>query len=116
MTALKLETVACLACDGAGERVAPGREPKTGTAITRDCPTCTGTGVVPADIVATCTVCTGSFWAGDGCDHGVDTLCSECRTGCTDCADETRAAAADADAVFLRIDRSTVDALDGAVR
>lgn len=80
----------CVDCDGDGEYATSQRDPFTGLAVVRDCPSCSGSGQVEAVSVATCTVCTVRFWRGEGCHHGVDDLCLDCRGGCDQCLSQAR--------------------------
>lgn len=81
----------CLTCTGAGEVGTGDRERETGVWVTVDCHSCKGDGTVDAEHVQVCACCAGAFWAGAGCDHRGEPLCSSCKGRCTDCTDEARA-------------------------
>lgn len=77
-----VETVDCLDCDGSGFTwIRRARDIED--LEQADCLSCGGHGAVPADHVASCTSCEGSFWADDGCQH--EGLCEDCRPECDLC-------------------------------
>lgn len=101
-TLTPVETVDCLMCDGAGfVWVTDPRD--RDDLVEATCTVCKGDGVVPADQVATCACCSGRYWLGEGCEHGPEPLCTDCKGTCTDCVDEIRAEAAESYAHEQRV-------------
>lgn len=94
MTAVALaqgEFVDCPDCDGQGVTTKPlyGRF-VFADVVERACTACQTTGVVDAERVAICSVCTGVIWAEDACQHRDEPRCTNCAGRCSDCDLEAR--------------------------